>query len=109
MQKSLFPHENVAGHRFVIGKTDGGLVGASDGVEEGQVEPVGPDHRRLVRVLLVEDVVVDHGVALTPGVRVSQVAKGGKTGIKPGGQGCLDLLECVRHHLLHRVVRSVPL
>ena len=60
----------MAGHRFVIRQRDCGLVGPSDGVEEGQVEPVGPDHRRLFRVLLVEDVVVDNGVTFAPSVCV---------------------------------------
>ena len=45
----------MAGDCLVVGEGDGGLVLRPDRVQERQVEPVGPDHRRLVCVLFVED------------------------------------------------------
>ena len=54
----------------MVRERDGRLGGLLDLVEEGQVEPVGPDHRRLIRFLLVEDVVVDDGVTFAPSICV---------------------------------------
>ena len=51
----------MAGDRLVVREGDGGLVERPDDVQEGKVEPVGPDHAGLLGLLLVEDVDLDYG------------------------------------------------
>ena len=64
-------------------------------------------------IFLVENIVVDDGLQITAsrtaGVSVPGVCKGRELFIEPGFDVVHDLLEGVRHHLLHLVVSLVKL
>ena len=64
-------------------------------------------------IFLVENIIVDDGFQPTLGraacVSVSRVGKGRELFIQPGFDVVHDLLEGVRHHLLHFVVGLVEL